>query len=124
MSNNSSARNLVAAIAAVALSVAIAFDAQAVDKSMGMKEGHSPGSMEMHKSMMKGMKDMESMPMSGNADRDFAMMMKHHHQGGVDMAEAELKHGKDAKMRGMAEKIIKAQKNEIKELNEWLAQSK
>lgn len=32
--------------------------------------------MDMPKSMMKGMKDMEGMKSSGNVDHDFAMMMK------------------------------------------------
>jgi uncharacterized protein (DUF305 family) len=78
----------------------------------------------MRDSMMGMMKDMESMKLSGNTDRDFAMMMKIHHQGAVAMAQAELKSGKDAKMRAMAKQIIEAQQKEIKEFDQWLAKRK
>jgi len=120
----------VAVVAAVAtLSLATGSGVQAADTGMGMsapatKGKPSPNSMEMHQSMMKGRKGMESMPMSGDTDRDFAMMMKMHHEGALDMAEVELKHGKDAKLRAMAKDIIKSQKKEIKQFDEWLAKHK
>ena len=78
----------------------------------------------MHDSMMGMMKSMESMKMTGDADRDFAMMMKVHHQGAIDMAQMELKSGKDAKMRAMAKRIIEAQQKEIKEFDQWLGSRK
>ena len=79
------------------------------------------GNMDM-KSMMKDMNDkMASMSMSGNPDVDFAMMMRMHHQGAIDMAQAELQSGKDSQMRRMATNIIKAQKKEIAELDKFLA---
>ena len=62
--------------------------------------------------------------MSGDTDRDFAMMMKVHHQGAIDMARMELKDGKDAKMRAMAKGIIEAQQKEIKEFDQWLEKRK
>lgn len=71
-----------------------------------------------HKSMMKGMKDMQGMKPSGNMDRDFAMMMRHHHLQGIQMSQRQLKHGKDPKMREMAQKIMDSQK-EIAEFDEW-----
>lgn len=74
------------------------------------------------KAMMKDMNDkMSSMPMSGNQDVDFAMMMRMHHQGAIDMAQAELQAGKDPQMRKMATNVIKAQKKEIAELDKFLA---
>lgn len=39
--------------------------------------GH--GSDQLKKSMESGMKSMQSMSMSGDTDKDFAMMMKMHH---------------------------------------------
>ena len=48
------------------------------------------GSIDMHKSMMSGMKSMESMKCSGDIDHDFAMMMKMHHQSALDMANTQL----------------------------------
>ena len=81
-------------------------------------------SEEMRRSMMQGMKSMESIPMSGDTDREFAEMMKIHHQGAIDMARIELKDGKDAKLRAMAKQIIAAQQKEIKEFDQWLAARK
>ncbi len=73
------------------------------------------------KAMMKDMSDkMSSMPMSGDADIDFAMMMRIHHQGAIDMANAELSSGKDAKMKKMAKAIIAAQKKEIAQFDAYL----
>ena len=72
--------------------------------------------------MMKDKNDkMSSMHMSGNADVDFAMMMRMHHQGAIDMAQAELRDGKAPEMRKMAQNIIAAQKKEIVQLDKFLA---
>src|SRR3990172_4761737 len=69
---------------------------------------------DMHGSMTGMTKNMESMKMSEDTDRDFATMMKIHHQGAIDMARMELQSGKDRKMRAMAKRIIEAQQKEIK----------
>jgi len=94
-------------------------------ESMSAKgDAKSMDSMDMHKAMMKGMKDMGAMKSSGDIDHDFAMMMKMHHESALDMAEVELQQGKDPKMRSMAKKIIESQKKEIKEFDQWLAKQK
>ena len=108
------------AIAAVILGSSVLGNALAADNAAPMPMG----SMEMHKSMMSGMKGMESTKMTGDTDRDFATMMKLHHQGAIDMAQMELKNGKDAKMQAIAKRIIKAQQKEIKEFDQWLAKHK
>lgn len=73
------------------------------------------------KKSMEGMQQkMSSMTMSGNTDHDFAMMMKEHHQGAINMAEIELKQGKDPQLKKMASKIIAAQKKEMTEFDTWL----
>jgi hypothetical protein len=59
--------------------------------------------------------------MTGDADHDFAMMMKKHHEDGVKMAQDEVRDGKDPKMKKMAQDIITNQNKEIQELAEWLA---
>jgi len=97
-----------------------------MDKKGSMMPG-MPGMAaggDMHGSMMGMMKNMESMKMSGDTDRDFATMMKIHHQGAIDMARMELQSGKDAKMRAMAKRIIEAQQKEIKEFDRWLGKRK
>jgi uncharacterized protein (DUF305 family) len=53
-------------------------------------------------------------------DRDFAMMMRKHHEDGVKMSQFQLEHGKDAKMREMAQKIMATQNKEIAEFDEWM----
>ena len=74
------------------------------------------------KGMMKENSDkMMSMQMSGNPDIDFAMMMREHHKGALEMAQMELKNGKDPQMRKIAQKIIAAQKKEIAEFDKFLA---
>ncbi|WP_232290853.1 DUF305 domain-containing protein [Polaromonas naphthalenivorans] len=100
--------------------------------SMQGGKGHassmSGAGMDMKGMDMKGMmKDnndkMSSMQMTGNADVDFAMMMRIHHLGAIDMAQAELKDGKAPEMRKMAQNIIAAQKKEIAQLDKFLAKN-
>jgi Domain of unknown function (DUF305) len=47
--------------------------------------------------MMAGM----AIKSSGDVDRDFAEMMTAHHQGAIDMALAELRHGSNEQLRRM-----------------------
>ena len=88
-----------------------------------MQKG-SGGSNEMMKSMGTGMEGMENMKMSGDTDKDFAMMMKMHHQKALDMAQMELDHGKSPEMKKMAKEIIVAQKKEIAQFDRWLDKHK
>jgi len=77
-------------------------------------KGQSAGSMELHKSMMAGMK--MPMKMTGNVDKDFASMMIMHHQQAVKMADIEINHGKSAALKAMARKMKAAQQAEITQL--------
>ena len=94
--------------------------------ALAQHAGHrgGAGGHQMIESMSQGMEKMKSMPMSGDTDKDFAMMMRMHHEQAIKMAEVELKSGKDAKLKQMAQKIIDAQRKEIKELDDWLAKHK
>ncbi len=82
------------------------------------------GSEDMKKSMMMGMDGMNKMTMSGDVDKDFAKMMKIHHQQAVDMSEMEIAHGKSPEVKAMAKQIISAQKKEITKFDQWLAKQK
>jgi hypothetical protein len=62
--------------------------------------------------MKKMMADMMIEP-SGDVDRDFVEMMVPHHQGAVDMAQAELKYGHNAQLRRLAREIVANQQQEI-----------
>jgi uncharacterized protein (DUF305 family) len=50
---------------------------------------------------------------TGDADRDFVAMMVPHHQGAIDMAEAELSYGHNEPLRGLAQEIIATQEQQI-----------
>jgi Domain of unknown function (DUF305) len=59
--------------------------------------------------MMDGM----SIKPSGDVDRDFTAMMIPHHQGAIDMAQAELRYGHNEQLRRIAQEIIVEQQQEI-----------
>lgn len=98
--------------------------ARAASMPMGQMHEGAAGGHDMKASMMMGMDEMRKMQPSGDADKDFAMMMKMHHQQALNMSEMELAHGKSAEMKAMAKKIIAAQKKEIAQFDQWLAKQK
>jgi YVTN family beta-propeller protein len=55
--------------------------------------------------MTKMMNDMTIKP-TGNIDRDFVAMMVPHHEGAIDMAQAELRFGRGAALRRVAQEIV------------------
>jgi uncharacterized protein (DUF305 family) len=59
--------------------------------------------------MMAGM----AIKPSGNVDVDFTAMMIPHHQGAINMAVAELRHGHNEQLRRIAQEIIVDQQQEI-----------
>ena len=71
-----------------------------------------------HSAMDKMMAGMEK-PYTGDADQDFVSHMLPHHQGAIDMAQAELKYGTDPKMRQLAARIVAAQHDEISFMQAW-----
>lgn len=85
-----------------------------------MHSGGADGSMKMHTAMQDNQKKMNDMQMSGDADRDFAMMMRAHHQAGIDMAKVEVESGKDPEMVKEAKKIIASQQKDIQKFDAWL----
>lgn len=60
---------------------------------------------------------------TGDADKDFVLMMVPHHQGAIDMARVELRYGKDPVLRKLSEDIIKAQEGEIDTMSTWRAKA-
>jgi uncharacterized protein (DUF305 family) len=78
--------------------------------------GYRAANDKMHKDM--------DIAFTGDADADFLRGMIPHHQGAIDMARVALAHGKDPKVRKLAEDVIRAQEAEIKMMQEWLAAKK
>lgn len=87
--------------------------------SSSMHSGSS-GPMDMHGTMMRGMEQMQQMKPTGDADRDFATMMRMHHQQAVEMSQAYLKQAKSPELKKMAQKIVQDQKREIAQFDKWL----
>ena len=71
-----------------------------------------PFLMENVSAMTKMMVDMGIRP-TGDVDKDFVAMMIPHHQGAIDMAMAELRYGRNERLRRMAQEIIITQQQEI-----------
>jgi len=116
------------AVLSVALLQPLAFAQMQMKPGSEAMPGGKTGTSSMQgspmdmKGMMKDNNDkMSSMKMTGNVDVDFAMMMRIHHQGAIDMAESELRDGKDPQMKKMAKSIIAAQKKEIATFDKFLA---
>ena len=70
--------------------------------------------------MNKMMQDMHSMTMTNDADHDFAMMMKRHHEGAIEMANMELSNGANAELKQVAQKMIDDERKDNTELTEFL----
>ena len=64
------------------------------------------------RAMTKMMIDMGIKP-SGNVDRDFVSMMVPHHQGAIEMAQAQLRYGHNEQLKRLAQEIIVTQQQEI-----------
>jgi uncharacterized protein (DUF305 family) len=89
-------------------------------KPSGMKHGEG----ELQKSMSDMESKMKNMQMTGDTDKDFAMMMVQHHQDGIATSKREVANGMSAKLKQMAQKGITDQNKDIKEFQNWLASKK
>jgi len=100
-------------------------------KGMGMKPGmdmkmmapdprDSASTKGYKAAMMKMMDGMPMMKFTGDADLDFMIHMRPHHQLAVDMAKVDLANGKDAEVKKLAQDIITAQEKEIAVIDAWL----
>jgi len=113
---------IAAAVLSLAAQLALAQDT--MPKAPGMAASGSAmagyGSEALSQSMMGGMKQMQDMKPTGDTDKDFAMMMKMHHQQALEMAKPEIDHGKSPELKAMARKIVKDQTKEIGQLDAWM----
>ena len=88
------------------------------------QQNNMAASNAMMKSMMSGMNKMMGMKMTGDPDHDFAMMLKMHHQSAVEMADMEMKQGKNAQVKAMASKIKESNQKDIKALDQFMSSHK
>ena len=76
--------------------------------------------LEMEQAMEKMHTGMASIKPTVDNDADFVRFMLPHHQAALDMAKAELTHGKDPQMRRLAQEIVTDQQSEIELMQFWL----
>jgi uncharacterized protein (DUF305 family) len=87
------------------------------------KAAKTPGpSAQMMAPMKQGMTRLHSMKLSGDVDRDFALMMAEHHRMGVQMMEVYLKHADNQHLAAMAQTMSDRQRKETRDLEAWLEQ--
>lgn len=79
---------------------------------VGTSAEEAPFLSENEKAMTKMMDDMSIRP-TGDVDRDFVAMMVPHHQGAIEMAQAELRYGHNEQLRRIAQEIVVEQQQEI-----------
>ena len=89
-------------------------------KMMAPDPSDSPSTKGYKAAMMKTMEGMPMMKFTGDADIDFMIHMRSHHQGAIDMAKVVLANGKDAEVKKLAQDIVTAQEKEIGVINAWL----
>ena len=106
---------LTLGLAAATLVVGVALAAPApasAPVSPSRLTAEAPFLAENDAAMTKMMDGMTPKP-TGDVDRDFVAMMVPHHQGAIDMAVAELRHGHNEQLRRLAQEIIVTQQEEI-----------
>ena len=103
-------RSSLAAGALIALSVAACAFSAGAGTLTGNDEAHF---LAENEKAMTRMMDGMSVKADGNVDEDFVAMMVPHHQGAIDMAQAELRYGHNEQLRRIAQEIVVEQQQEI-----------
>ena len=85
---------------------------QALKPAHAAIAAEAPFLAENNTAMDKMMAGMEVKP-TGDVDVDFAAMMIPHHQGAIAMALAELRYGRNERLRRIAQEIVVEQQQEI-----------
>jgi uncharacterized protein (DUF305 family) len=87
--------------------------------------GHEPHDKNKMMQIMHTMDaKMDTMEMTMDIDHDFSNMMIIHHQTAIDMAEVIVEEGSDSALVRMAEMMIEKQRQEIAELQAFVANHK
>jgi uncharacterized protein (DUF305 family) len=69
--------------------------------------------IQANKPVMDRMMSAMAAPPAGDIDADFVNMMEPHHRGAIEMAELELRYGRNEKLHRVAQEIIIEQQQEI-----------
>jgi hypothetical protein len=115
-------RRIVAAFACWAM-IPAAFAASGGENASTAAVGPESMFLKENDAAMSKMMDGMAVKPSGDVDDDFVAMMIPHHQGAIDMAQAELRYGKNEQLRRIAQEIIVEQQQEIVAMRVALGQS-
>lgn len=96
------------------------FAAPAFAQTASPQVSQGGGSSAMRAAMERMQRDMAAMPMTGDADRDWVMMMRRHHEAAIEMSRAHHGAGRDPEIQRMAQKSIEDQTRDIREMDEWM----
>ena len=80
----------------------------------GPETPYSRAEQQMQQAMMQAS--------GADASETFARKMIEHHRGGIAMSEVLMQQNPDARLREMAEKTMSMQRQEITELERWIAE--
>jgi uncharacterized protein (DUF305 family) len=90
-----------------------AYDAPAATPSHKANPGVDAPFVSLSKAAMDKMMTNMTVKPTGDVDHDFVAMMVPHHQGAIDMAQAELQYGQNPQLKTIAQEIIVDQMQEI-----------
>lgn len=93
----------------IALSLMLALSAKAQTAALTTEAPFLAANDAAMTKMMDGM----AIKPTGDVDADFSAMMIPHHRGAIEMAEAELRYGRNEQLRRIAQEIIVDQQQEI-----------
>src|ERR1700758_5569981 len=113
-----SGKELVTSLVAAAVVTAVGFAIGSASLASAQDLSRQPSAVEAaflnenDAAMTKMMNDMAVKP-TGDVDHDFVAMMAPHHQGAIDMSEAELRYGHNEQLGRIAQDIVVEQIQEI-----------
>ncbi len=67
---------------------------------------------------------MKSMILTGDTDKNYAMLMQSHHENAITMAKVEISHGHHAALKKMAKKMMDDDSKEVEQFKNWLSKMK
>jgi Domain of unknown function (DUF305) len=100
-------------ILSVVIALAALYDSPAFTAGLQTAASEEAPFLAENDTAMTRMMDGMSVKPTGDVDRDFVAMMLPHHQGAIDMAQAELRYGHNEQLRRIAQEIVVEQQQEI-----------
>jgi uncharacterized protein (DUF305 family) len=103
----------ISAALVVAIASSIALGVTLVGSASVLAADDAKAFLAENEAAMSKMMAAMAIKASGDVDKDFVASMIPHHQGAIEMAQAELRHGRNEQLRRIAQEIIVDQTQEI-----------